>query len=365
LPECDPGGQCDYCKEAGERVRGSNGLSLNVVDIKDEDWGGPEKGDKHIDKRLMCLFKDMQEAAKKSDPSVHLKVVSGFRTLDRQKFLRERAQCEGDPETCANGPWVEKPGESDHFSGIAIDILTNCNKCKTGCQKDKPPDGKPCNTKEMDWLKEKAGKFDLINDIKGSPGHFRYHKPLSSAAPSVKTPSPAKISTPVKTPSPAKISTPVKTPSPAKISTPAKTPSPASSSIKIPQVSSHSVVPPKFKELILPTCKRNVKEWARCTTYARTYRTCENECEKGRLYDACEPVPEFYEGVCGASLETKCCNTIKWWEEEVECCCVHANEKHRVNVDVTKACKHWAKTHREKAQELKAAERPFEAIFSF
>jgi len=170
---CDS--ECEYCEAEEEPRTGNDGVEeFSVTRIRDDDWEGPSTGDRFITKKLICEFKKMQAKAL-ADGYPRLKIVSGFRSLERQTHLSEKSGCtgEGSSRSCATGPFIEKPGTSEHGIGIALDIMTRCGKCHINCKKDSHPDS-ACKTKELTFLKEHANAHNFFPSIEGSPGHFVY-----------------------------------------------------------------------------------------------------------------------------------------------------------------------------------------------
>ncbi len=106
--------------------------------------------------------------------NIQLVAVSGFRSYERQKELFD-AEVADKGETEAR-KWVAAPGESEHQSGLAMDIsaLNYGGKLDQGFE----------NTPEFLWLKDNAHKYGFIlrypkgaEEITGysyEPWHYRY-----------------------------------------------------------------------------------------------------------------------------------------------------------------------------------------------
>lgn len=74
---------------------------------------------KALDKQLMYRFKAAQAAAKKDGQRIY--IVSGFRSLERQQYLFNRAIKKYGDKTNAS-KWVSPPLVSHHPWGVAIDV---------------------------------------------------------------------------------------------------------------------------------------------------------------------------------------------------------------------------------------------------
>ena len=100
---------------------------------------------------LLARFNAAQVAAKKE--SVELKIVSGFRTLERQKYLFDQAiKKYGSYKEAAK--WVAPPEVSHHPMGLAIDVN----------YPDEPESAK--------WLEVNGYKFGLCRTFKNEWWHF-------------------------------------------------------------------------------------------------------------------------------------------------------------------------------------------------
>ena len=92
-------------------------------------------------------FKAMREAA--AGQGIRLTVVSGFRTMDAQRYLY-RCYREGN---CNNGNLAARPGYSNHQTGLAIDL----NHTGPGV---------------LVWLRARAGEFGFKETIASEPWHW-------------------------------------------------------------------------------------------------------------------------------------------------------------------------------------------------
>lgn len=114
----------------------------------------------------------MNDAATKS--GVYLMVRSGYRTYDLQQQLSLAAN---------NDDTVAHAGQSEHQTGLAVDINSTPSNCIDNCGLD---------AKAAQWLSENAPTFGFIlrypagkQDVTGYPTeswHFRYVGPLFAQA---------------------------------------------------------------------------------------------------------------------------------------------------------------------------------------
>ena len=65
-------------------------------------------------------FLEMQTAAR-NEADVHLGAISGYRTLEHQRWLYDRAVAKYGSAAIAR-QWVRPPGYSEHHTGLALDI---------------------------------------------------------------------------------------------------------------------------------------------------------------------------------------------------------------------------------------------------
>ena len=115
---------------------------------------------------LQKAFDKMQKAALKDNINLH--IASGFRSYERQKEIYEgylKVDSKDNVDT-----YSAKPGQSEHQSGLAIDInITNDSFI---------------DTKEAKWLDKNAYKYGFvlrypkdkchITGYKYEPWHYRY-----------------------------------------------------------------------------------------------------------------------------------------------------------------------------------------------
>ncbi|MEG0486145.1 MAG: D-alanyl-D-alanine carboxypeptidase family protein, partial [Oscillospiraceae bacterium] len=134
----------------------------------------------HFDERAVEALNNLLDAAQAD--GVKLKLVSGFRSFERQKVLYNNALAtlkrngktaeEAEAEASFT---VQKPGETEHNLGLAADILAFNFQQKIAAFDETP---------EFKWLLENAAKYGFIlrypkdkTDITGTeykPWHYRY-----------------------------------------------------------------------------------------------------------------------------------------------------------------------------------------------
>ncbi|MBM7584220.1 D-alanyl-D-alanine carboxypeptidase [Bacillus pakistanensis] len=126
----------------------------------------------HLRNEAAKALENMFNEAKKQN--IYLTAVSGYRSYDYQKMLLEREIAQFGKEKAVLA--VAPPGQSEHQSGLAMDISSQSNDFKI--------DEAFGKTKEGIWLKENAHLFGYIlrypqgkEDIthyQYEPWHFRY-----------------------------------------------------------------------------------------------------------------------------------------------------------------------------------------------
>ena len=119
-------------------------------------------------KALESLFEDA------SDAGLHLIGVSGYRSFDRQKMIYEQNLAVKGPEQ--TNLYSAMPGQSEHQTGLAIDISTPSVFSALTTDFENTPEGQ--------WLFENAHRYGFIlrypagkEHITGyayEPWHFRY-----------------------------------------------------------------------------------------------------------------------------------------------------------------------------------------------
>ena len=139
--------------------------------IIDQKWNyHAEDYPKYLRKEALEAFNKMAEAARAKN--IHLRVVSAFRTFEKQRSLYLRAITKKGLHQIGTA----KPAHSEHQLGTTIDITSLNRKDMLSSSFDQTPEGR--------WLNEYAHLFGFIqsytkeNSIsKGympEPWHFRY-----------------------------------------------------------------------------------------------------------------------------------------------------------------------------------------------
>lgn len=139
---------------------------INGCLIVNKKYSLPQNYGNGLTPELQKAFDNMQSAALKDN--INLKIVSGFRSFERQKEIYESYLKIDSQETVDT--YSAKPGHSEHQSGLAIDInLTNDSFI---------------GTKEAKWLDNNAYKYGFIlrypkgkssiTGYKYEPWHYRY-----------------------------------------------------------------------------------------------------------------------------------------------------------------------------------------------
>ena len=117
-------------------------------------------------------LKEMFEDAKSQD--IYLSITSGYRSYQYQKTLFNNYAARDGIEAASR--YSARPGQSEHQTGLALDLASQSGKCTLStCFKD---------TDEGKWLKENAWKYGFVlrypegkEEITGymfEPWHFRY-----------------------------------------------------------------------------------------------------------------------------------------------------------------------------------------------
>lgn len=85
--------------------------------IVNKTYSLPQNYGKKLNRKLVKAFNKMKKDALKEE--INLKILSGFRSFDRQKEIYNNYIKE-DPKNADN--YSARPGHSEHQSGLAIDI---------------------------------------------------------------------------------------------------------------------------------------------------------------------------------------------------------------------------------------------------
>jgi zinc D-Ala-D-Ala carboxypeptidase len=126
----------------------------------------------YIREEAARALEEMFAAAKEAGQ--YLTAISGYRSYQYQESLLQREIAQFGEEKAVKA--VAPPGNSEHQSGLAMDISSKSNDFQVSIPFENTPEGK--------WLKENAHKFGYIlrypkgkEDITGyqyEPWHFRY-----------------------------------------------------------------------------------------------------------------------------------------------------------------------------------------------
>ena len=133
--------------------------------IVNKTYSLPQNYGKKLNRKLVKAFNKMKKDALKEE--INLKILSGFRSFDRQKEIYNNYIKE-DPKNADN--YSARPGHSEHQSGLAIDINNASDAF--------------INSNEANWLDRNAYKYGFIlrypknkSNITGykyEPWHYRY-----------------------------------------------------------------------------------------------------------------------------------------------------------------------------------------------
>ena len=121
-----------------------------------------------IHEDLKKMFNDAEESG------INLSITSGYRSYSYQKTLFNNYAAKDGIEAASR--YSARPGQSEHQTGLALDLASQSGKCTLStCFKD---------TDEGKWLNENAWKYGFIlrypegkEEITGymfEPWHFRY-----------------------------------------------------------------------------------------------------------------------------------------------------------------------------------------------
>ena len=121
-----------------------------------------------IHEDLKKMFKDAEESG------INLSITSGYRSYSYQKTLFNNYAAKDGIEAASR--YSARPGQSEHQTGLALDLASQSGKCTLStCFKD---------TDEGKWLNENAWRYGFIlrypegkEEITGymfEPWHFRY-----------------------------------------------------------------------------------------------------------------------------------------------------------------------------------------------
>jgi len=151
---------------------GNNRVSYQTVPIQRGDMVTPSdygvsdsEADNTMVKSTACVFARMKAAALAA--GIDLKIASGFRTIARQNYFWNCYQT----KRCNGGNLAARPGTSNHGTGIALDLNTDCGGQTNG---QKAPS--LCkSSKVYMWLLNNAQKFGFIRAVNKEPWHWELH----------------------------------------------------------------------------------------------------------------------------------------------------------------------------------------------
>ena len=123
---------------------------------------------KEAAQQLEMMFTDAKSQ------QIYLTAISGYRSYEYQEMLLEREIAQFGEEKAVMA--VAPPGQSEHQSGLAMDISSKSNNFQVNIEFG--------DTKEGKWLKENASKYGFIlrypedkvdiTKYQYEPWHFRY-----------------------------------------------------------------------------------------------------------------------------------------------------------------------------------------------
>ncbi|RIW28525.1 D-alanyl-D-alanine carboxypeptidase family protein [Bacillus salacetis] len=135
-------------------------------------FGSQDLEKAYIRKEAAKALEEMFAAAQKD--GLYLTAISGYRSYQYQDMLLKREIKQFGEEKAVKA--VAPPGNSEHQSGLAMDISSKSNDFQVSIPFEETPEGK--------WLKENSYKFGFVlrypkgkEDITGyqyEPWHFRY-----------------------------------------------------------------------------------------------------------------------------------------------------------------------------------------------
>jgi len=151
---------------------GNGGVVYQVVPIDRSHLVDPSKyglSDTEADNTIRkdptgCAFARMAQAA--AAEGISLKIASGFRTLARQQYFWNCYQT----KRCNGGNLAARPGTSNHGTGIALDLNTDC-----GGQTGSNAPSACRSSKVYVWLVNNGPRFGFIRAVVKEPWHWEYH----------------------------------------------------------------------------------------------------------------------------------------------------------------------------------------------
>jgi len=151
---------------------GNRNVQYQTVPIQKTDLSEPNHfgwadnlADNTMVKTTACVFAQMAKAA--AATGIKLTIDSGFRTFARQQYFWNCYQT----KKCNGGNLAAKPGNSNHGTGIALDLNTACGGQKNGAKT--PAACK--SSKVYMWLLSNAANFGFVRAVNKEPWHWELH----------------------------------------------------------------------------------------------------------------------------------------------------------------------------------------------
>ncbi len=111
---------------------------------------------KLVEYRTAEAYRQMKAAAARA--GVHLAIVSGWRTMEQQRYLYHCYVT----HSCNNGNLAARPGYSNHQSGLALDLNSSASGVAS-------------------WLANNASRYGFRRTVPGEPWHWE--RPMGSQGP--------------------------------------------------------------------------------------------------------------------------------------------------------------------------------------
>ncbi|CAF0953362.1 unnamed protein product [Didymodactylos carnosus] len=151
-------------------MKGNDDVEYSVVKILQEHLSDPAsyslspyESDNTMTITTACSYDKIRTAALRD--GVAIKISSGFRVLARQQYFYDCYIT----QQCNDGNFAAVPGTSNHGTGIALDLNTNCGK-----QTDEKPPAE-CQTSDVyQWLYENGHNYGFVRTVKSEPWHWEY-----------------------------------------------------------------------------------------------------------------------------------------------------------------------------------------------
>ena len=137
-------------KDVSEYVEGKKPLYIDGIVIVNKDYKLPKNYKSPREQEALNAFEKMKKDASKE--GIALNIRSGYRSYNTQISLFNR-YAQNDGREVAN-TYSAKPGNSEHQTGLALDITNRNTNLAPGSWFD--------NTPEAKWLYENAYKYGFI-----------------------------------------------------------------------------------------------------------------------------------------------------------------------------------------------------------